>query len=214
VDVIATLESKSDTGNVWRFFATSGDDTDTSTVLGNGTLTFDSQGALKSSTGATINIDRTNTGAQTPLAITLDFGSMTALTSRQSDLVMTQQDGSQIGTLNSFSIGADGKINGSFSNGLTRTLGQVAIATFANDQGLTDKGSNTYAAGADSGVPIISGPLELGSGSVRSGALEQSNVDLSKEFVNLIISSTGFSASSRVISTSNQLITELLNSSR
>jgi len=71
-----------------------------------------------------------------------------------------------------------------------------------------------YSSGANSGVPIISPPLSLGAGSIRSGALELSNVDLSKEFINLIIASTGFTASSRVISTSDQLLTELLNSSR
>jgi flagellar hook protein FlgE len=93
-------------------------------------------------------------------------------------------------------------------------MGQVAMATFDNVQGLTDQGGNMFTTGADSGVPKITGPLTLTAGAIRSGALEQSNVDLSKEFINMIISSTGFSASSRVISTSDQLLTELLNTSR
>ncbi|HZN67984.1 MAG TPA: flagellar hook-basal body complex protein, partial [Tepidisphaeraceae bacterium] len=160
------------------------------------------------------NIDRNNTGATTPLAINLDFSTMTALTSRDSELLMTVQDGSAIGTLNSFNVGDDGTITGSFSNGLTRTLGRVAMATFSNAAGLVDKGGNQFVAGSNSGVPIITSPLTLGAGSIRSGALELSNVDLSEEFINLIISSTGFSAASRVISTSDQLLTELLNSSR
>ena len=71
-----------------------------------------------------------------------------------------------------------------------------------------------YKPGANSGQAIIAAPLTLGGGSIRSGALEQSNVDLSKEFINMIVASTGFSAASRVITTSDQLITELLNSSR
>jgi flagellar hook protein FlgE len=71
-----------------------------------------------------------------------------------------------------------------------------------------------YSAGGNSGVPVVGSPLQLGAGSVRSGALELSNVDLSAEFINLIISSTGFSAASRVITTSDQLLTELLNSAR
>jgi len=220
VDVTAVLESKDDQGNVWRFFATSGDDTDINTVpsngivLGNGTLTFDANGALKDSTNTTITIDRTNTGAGTPVTLKMDFSHMTSLTSTNSNMVMTQQDGSPIGTLNSFSIGADGTIVGSFTNGLTQTLGQVAMAVFNNPQGLEDRGGNQYVAGANSGVPIITSPDQLGAGQIRSGALELSNVDLSKEFINLIIASTGFSASSRVITTSDQLITELLNSSR
>jgi flagellar hook protein FlgE len=119
-----------------------------------------------------------------------------------------------IGTLNSFSIGGDGQITGSFSNGLTQSLGQLAMATFPNNEGLVDNGGNMYSTGPNSGVPIISTAMNMGAGGIRSGALELSNVDLSKEFTNMIISSTGFTASSRVISTSDQLLTELLNSSR
>ncbi|MCC6422439.1 MAG: flagellar hook-basal body complex protein [Phycisphaerales bacterium] len=214
VSVTSVLESKADTGNTWRFYASSGDNTGGTIGLGTGTLTFDNNGKLLTSTGSTISIDRQGTGAKTPLAMKLDFGEMTSLTSRNSELVMTEQDGSAIGTLNNFSIGANGMITGSFSNGLTRNLGQVAMATFNNPLGLVDNGGNMYSSGANSGVPIISAPLSLGAGSIRSGALELSNVDLSKEFINLIIASTGFTASSRVISTSDQLLTELLNSSR
>ncbi|MCC7350745.1 MAG: flagellar hook-basal body complex protein [Phycisphaerales bacterium] len=214
VSVTSVLESKADTGNTWRFYASSGDNQGGTIGLGTGTLTFDNDGKLLSSTGSTISIDRQGTGAKTPLAMRLDFDEMTSLTSRNSELVMTEQDGSAIGTLNNFSIGANGMITGSFSNGLTRNLGQVAMATFNNQLGLVDLGGNMYTAGANSGVPIVSAPLSLGAGSIRSGALELSNVDLSKEFINLIIASTGFTASSRVISTSDQLLTELLNSSR
>jgi flagellar hook protein FlgE len=139
---------------------------------------------------------------------------MTALTSGTSQLLMSSQDGRAIGTLTSFSVGANGIITGAFDNGLTSTLGQVAMATFDNVQGLTDQGGNMFTTGADSGTPKITGPLTLTAGAIRAGALEQSNVDLSKEFINMIIASTGFSASSRVISTSDQLLTELLNTSR
>jgi flagellar hook protein FlgE len=214
VDVTAVLESKADTGNIWRFFATSGDDTDLDLSLGNGTLTFDGEGQLIDSTGTTLTVDRTDTGAATPLATKLDFSSMTSLTSRDSEMVMTSQDGNPIGTLTSFSVGTDGTISGSYSNGLVKTLGSLAVAMFKNNQGLVDKGGNQYVAGTNSGVPVITTPLSLGAGGVRSGALESSNVDLSEEFINMIISSTGFSASSRVITTSDQLITELLNSTR
>jgi flagellar hook protein FlgE len=225
VNVTAVLESKSDAGTNWRFYATSPDDTDAQTfdpaagthqgsILGNGTLSFDDTGKLIGSTGTTIQIDRTNTGAATPLTMNLDFGTMTSLTTQQSNLTMTQQDGSATGTLNGFSIGANGVITGTFTNGLTQTLGQVAVANFNNPDGLVDDGGNMYSAGANSGVPVITAPQQLGTGSIRSGALELSNVDISQEFINMIISSTGFSASSRVITTSDQLLTDLLNSSR
>jgi flagellar hook protein FlgE len=214
VNVTAVLENKTSAGNTWRFYTQSADDTDVNLDVGTGTLTFDSQGRLQSSTGATMTIDRDNTGSGTPLVVNMDFGSMTSLTSGKSSLTMTAQDGSPIGTLNSFSIGADGTVVGSFSNGMTQTLGQVGIATFTNNLGLNDTGGNLYQASANSGLPIISAPQTQGAGAVRSGALEMSNVDISKEFINMIISSTGFSAASRVITTSDQLMQELLNSSR
>ena len=222
VNLTAVLESKADTGNTWRFFATSADDTDAATftpggngqMLGTGTLTFDNQGKLTASSGTTLSIDRADTGAGTPLNLVVDFDAMTSLTSRSSELVMTEQDGSPIGTLNNFSIGSNGVITGSFSNGLTRTLGQLALGTFNNSQGLVDRGGNMLLSGANSGAVVIGAPLQFGAGSVRSGALELSNVDLSAEFINLITASTGFSAASRVITTSDQLLTELLNTSR
>jgi flagellar hook protein FlgE len=222
VNFTAVLESKANNGNTWRFYATSADDTDAKAftpggagqILGTGTFTFDNEGKLASSTGTTITIDRANTGATTPLTMAIDVNSITSLTSRTSELVMTRQDGSSIGTLDGFSIGANGMITGTFNNGLTRTLGQIAIATFNNNAGLMDKGSSMMTTGANSGVPIIGTPQQLGAGSVRAGALELSNVDLSEEFTNLIIASTGFSAASRVITTSDQLLTELLNTSR
>ncbi len=225
VNLTAVLESKADAGNTWRFYAQSGDDTDAQAfdpaaaahpgmLLGTGTLTFDNSGRLLGSTDTTINVTRANTGSATPLSVNLDFAAMTSLTSRASELVMTEQDGSSTGTLSTFSIGADGTITGSFTNGLTRTLGQVAMATFNNPEGLVDRGANMVTAGANSGVAVVAPPQTLGAGSIRAGALELSNVDLSEEFINLIVASTGFSASSRVISTSDRLLTELLNTSR
>ncbi|HEV2296752.1 MAG TPA: flagellar hook-basal body complex protein [Tepidisphaeraceae bacterium] len=224
VNVTAGLESKANTGNTWRFYATSAGDTDAATFdpaavsegsrIGTGTMTFDSEGRLTSSTGTTVVIHRNNTGAGSAVNLNIDFSSMTSLASSESSLTATGVDGSPIGTLSAFSVGVNGIITGMFDNGLTRTLGQVAMATFNNPQGLQDMGGNMYMTGGNSGEPIIAAPLQLGAGAIRSGALELSNVDLSEEFINLIIASTGFSASSRVISTSDQLLTELLNTSR
>jgi flagellar hook protein FlgE len=123
-------------------------------------------------------------------------------------------DGSQPGTLTTFSIGTNGIISGTFSNGQSRTLGQIALATFRNNEGLVDAGNNTYTEGPNSGNAIITTPQQLSAGSVVAGALELSNVDLSSEFVELISASTGFSASSRVITTSDQLLQELLQAGR
>jgi flagellar hook protein FlgE len=222
LDITTTLASKSSSGTVWNFQVNSPDNIDNNnpgqTLVGTGTLTFDTNGQLLSSTGANITVHRDNTGALPTLPITLDFSGMSSLAQDAgnpgSTMQMSGQDGIQLGTLTSFSVGTDGTITGSFDNGQTRTLGQVAVAEFNNDQGLNDLGGNVYTSGANSGVPIITTAQSLGAGSIQSGALEQSNVDLSLEFTNLIQASTGFSASSRVITTSDQMITQLLDSSR
>ena len=215
VDLTAVLDSTATTGNTWKFYASSADNKGNAgvPVLGDGTLTFDANGNLLASTGTTLNIDRTGTGATSPMSVTLNFNSMKELASSQSSLVVSDQNGMPPGTLSSFSVGTDGTITGAYSNGMTRTLGQVAVASFANPQGLDDIGGNIYASGSNSGVAEISAAQQLEPGAIRSGSLELSNVDLSTEFTNLIIASTGFSASSRVISTGNQLIQDLLNSS-
>lgn len=212
VDLTAVLTSKSASGTSWRFYAEGKDDTDLSLSLGSGTLAFDTFGQLSNVTNANISIDRQNTGAVDPLTLTLNFDKkdFTALTSTTSTLAAIFQDGSPTGQLQSFGIGEDGVITGSFSNGLTRAMGQVALATFGNPNGLVDAGPNLFKAGPNSGLAITVAPKTFGAGRVVSGAVELSNVDLSQEFVNMITVTTGFSAASRLITTSDQLIQQLL----
>ncbi len=211
VNLTFALESKNNQGSTWRFFANSPDDTDVSTVLGSGTVTFDTLGVYMSSTDAKLTVDRDGTGAITPLAIDLDMSNMQGLTVSDPYASVVVQDGTLAGTLSDFRVGGDGTIIGTFTNGMIRTLGQVALATFSNYQGLVDMGNSMYRAGPNSGEPVINAPLGGGAGGVIGGALETSNVDISDEFVDMIIASTGFSSASRVITTANQLLTELLS---
>jgi len=216
INLTTVLESKTATGgDVWRFYATSPDNLGgNGPIVGSGTLTFSSSGQLMSSTGTQLSIVRTGSGAQSPLNITLNFSGATALSSTNSNLVMNTQDGEPIGTLTSFSVGGDGTITGQFTNGLTKALGQVALANFNNPNGLINQGGDVFIQGPNSGTALIGAATANGTGTVESGALEQSNVDLSQQFINLILASTGFSASSKVITTSDQLLTDLLNSQR
>jgi flagellar hook protein FlgE len=215
LNVVASLVSRDNTGTTWRYYATSPDSALTQSVVGTGTLNFDSNGRLVTATNTTINIDRSGTGAAPNLPITLDFTKMSAFTNDQSSAIYASPtDGQRMGTLNDYSIDESGIIKGSFDNGATRTLGQVALATFRNNQGLIDLGNNAFQEGPNSGTAVISAPGELAAGKIISGALELSNVDLSSEFVQLISASTGFSANSRVITTSNQLMQELLSAAR
>jgi len=108
------------------------------------------------------------------------------------------------------SIVEDEHIAGSFTNGLTRTIGQIALAKFSNPDGLVDAGNNVFRVGPNSGTALSTNPGEFGTGRVVGGALELSNVDLSQEFINMILASTGYSAASRVITTTNELIDQLL----
>ena len=178
-----------------------------------GEVTFDSNGRFVSATNQSFSIVRTN-GATNPLTVNMDFDSGTdsvsSFTDSASNLAAVFQDGSPIGTLGSFSIGEDGVISGSFTNGLTRRIGQVALAKFSNPEGLVDAGDNLFGSGPNSGTPLIAKPRDFGTGRVVGGALELSNVDLSQEFINMILASTGYSAASRVITTTDELITQLL----
>jgi flagellar hook protein FlgE len=217
VDLAMVLEStQGGNGSTWRYFADSAADAGLATALGTGTVNFDANGRLIGDGGFNIRVNRTGSGAASPLefAVVLASGadSVTALSASGSGsaIAAVAQDGAPIGTLASYSVGADGVITGAFTNGLTRTVGQVAIATFSNPEGLVDIGSNLFAPGPNSGTAVVGAPLELGAGKVVGGALELSNVDLSQEFINLILASTGYSASSRVISTTDQLMQQLL----
>lgn len=207
--ITLVMESKTDEGITWRYYAESDADSDADRVLGTGTVKFDSAGNFLEAEDRNITIDHTNTGAATPQTITLDFSRMDGY-AMNSAISLLSQDGFMAGTLQDFSIGSDGIIVGSFDNGLTRQLGQVVLATFRNYEGLVAQADNLYVTGPNSGTPLIKKAMELGAGSITAAALEMSNVDLSREFINLIISSTGFSASSRVIQTSNQLLNELM----
>ena len=206
------LESKSVTGTVWRFYAESADGSGRSPLLGTGTISFDVSGQFVAATGTALNIDRNDTGAQTPLAITLDFSRMTGLSSPDgtSVLQMASQDGAPAGVLIGYSITPDGLVTGTFSNQKEQVYGQIALATFTNNEGLIALSQNNFAAGVNSGDPTVVLAQTLKAGSILSGALEQSNVEIAREFINLITASTGISSASRVVRVADDLLQELL----
>ncbi len=208
----ASMETRNESGTVWRFFVESTDDSDATPLLGTGTLTFDQDGQLVSSSGTEVMIDQTEAGSATPLTFTLDVENVTGLNfgNNASSLVLATQDGSPGGTLIDYQINQQGIIVGTFSNGRTQQYGQLALATFRNNAGLTAMNDNNYIVGVNSGDAQISAPQVQGAGSIASNSLELSNVDLSREFVNLITASTGFSAASRVVRSADDMLQELL----
>jgi flagellar hook protein FlgE len=209
-DITLTL-TKTVNANEWSWAATSSDP-DINTVTGAGTILFNPDGSLN--TGGTGNVSITfNAGPSTPVdpfVFDFDFNSITQL-SATSDVTVRNQDGFQRGVLESFNIASDGVINGVFSNGLTRVIGQVALAAFANNGGLVRFGDNLFRDSPASGVAQIGIANTGGRGTVSAGVLEGSNVDLGTEFSNLIVAQRGFQANARTITAADTLLQETVN---
>ena len=184
--------------------------------ISSGSLTFDTDGSLSSTTTAPTPTSVTFTGAAAQ-SVAFDFGTATTGTGQLSQrgtgpstVSDIDPNGNASGTLASFDIGADGVVTGIYSNGETRSLGQVVLATFRGENYLTRAGHNTWQQSNESGEPVIGTPGEGGRGVTHSYALEMSNVDLEKQFVKLIQSQKGYQASTRVISAADDMLQELM----
>ncbi|MFH0911896.1 MAG: flagellar hook-basal body complex protein [Planctomycetota bacterium] len=239
-----TLVGRDSNFSTWRWVADSADDTDatwlfntyndsasptTSINVGTGTIRFDSEGRfvrgseLSETAGIEISLD--NQGVNYPLRVQLIEGLATTLdqdlnfatltqVAAASDFNLKEQNGSPPGTLDTFTVTSDGIINGVYSNGVLEVLGQIVLAKVPNPQGLIPTGANQYIEGANSGEPQIAAAGTGGRGLIRAGSLELSNVDLSEEFTNLIVTQRGFQASTRVVSTADEMLVELVNLKR
>lgn len=176
------------------------------------TLTFDSNGQLTvPANGQVPLLPWAPPGsAAAPITATMDYSGSTHLSSPFSVNTL-KQDGLAAGRLTGLSIDDAGIIFARYSNGGTLPLGKVALTRFANPQGLTKLGDTTWGQSATSGVPIPGGGGESKFGTIQSGALEQSNVDLSKQLVNLIIAQQTYQANSQTISTENEVVQTILN---
>jgi flagellar hook protein FlgE len=225
-------DSTDDTDATWEYnnFNPNGTNTTQANInVGTGLIRFDSQGryirgAELSETNG-ISIDLNNQGVNEPLSISiteglsstldqsLDFSALTQVAT-DNDANLKEQNGSPPGTLDSFTVTTDGVINGVFSNGVLEVMGQIGLALVPNPLGLNPTGQNMFFEGANSGEPQIGRPEVGGRGLIRAGTLEQSNVDLSEEFTNLIVTQRGFQGNARVISTSDEMLVELVNLKR
>jgi len=145
--------------------------------------------------------------------VTVDLSDVTGFADLRT-VALTGQDGRAPGSLVSYTIAADGSLVGSFSNGASDVLAQVALASFDNPEGLEKAGSSQYRASANSGTPTVGAAGADGLGDLVSGSLEMSNVDLSQEFTNLIVAQRGFQANARIITTSDEVLQELTNLKR
>jgi flagellar hook protein FlgE len=189
----------------------------TVTVPANTSITFNADGSLAGPATIALSIAYPAAiGVTTPQAVTLKLGTVgktDGLTQfgGNSSAAAINQDGAAAGSLTSVSVGQDGTINGAFSNGKILAIAQIALATFANPGGLTRQGNNYYAATVNSGPPVVAGGLAGGRGLVQGGTLEQSNVDVSTEFTNLIIAQRSFQVNAKAITTSSEVLQDLAN---
>jgi flagellar hook protein FlgE len=127
---------------------------------------------------------------------------------------MVEQDGRTMGYLENFKIDQSGVITGVYSNGTTRTIGQVALASFPNQGGLEKVGDNAFRVSNNSGLANVGPSGIAGKGKIVAGTLEMSNVDMADQFVDMIVTQRGFQANSKTIQTADQLLQELLTLKR
>jgi flagellar hook protein FlgE len=222
-----TLYFEKTADNAWTAHYVHQDTADPSQLVDAGTqlLTFDLNGALvNDASGTAINFNfgpavaaqsiffnyGTGTG-ETPVGDGLDGSTQFAA---DFGILNLTQDGYAAGNLRNIAISEDGVITGIFTNGQTRALGQIALAKFIAPDGLAKLGRNLYGEAFDSGQPVIGMATTSGLGRVLSNTLELSNVDLAEEFVKMISAQRGFQANSRVITTSDELMQELVNLKR
>jgi flagellar hook protein FlgE len=188
------------------------------------TLVFDSSGQLSKLNGTAVGTSQTSiaidnkpsnfswTGTTLPSIDMPAVGSQTAVTQFAGDqtLQVTSQDGNSAGTLSSYSIGANGVITGTYSNGGSATLGTIALAQFANPDGLADLGQTYFTSTVASGNAQIGQPGSNGLGMLQGGAVEGSNVDLATELTDLIEAQTAYQANTKVIGTTQTVLSSLM----
>lgn len=232
-DHVITLYFRKDslgaTGNTWEWYGVvdaSESSSGATEIQAQGTVTFNTSGSLYTESAVTYPTGGFNFtgGALQNQIISFDFGTSitqggtgadgTTQYGTASGVSVLTQDGYSSGTLQRVSIDQDGVVKGIFSNGNDLTLGQVLLADFASPTGLASAGMNLYQETYDSGQALIGGPGTAGRGLVQSSTLELSNVDIAREFVNMITAQRGFQANSKIITTTDELLQELVNLKR
>jgi flagellar hook protein FlgE len=188
-------------------------------LAGYGSLIFNNNGSLVSGGAATPVTFDFSQGAQPAQPIDLVFGSGSGGgTTTQYPIASTTnfqtQDGYPPGVLQNVTVSPEGVISGHYSNGQILNLYQITLANFNNPNGLRREGSNLYSETIESGVAYTNAPGEGGLGKINPNSLEQSNVDLATEFVKMIVAQRGFQANSRVITTTDEILAELMNLKR
>lgn len=173
------------------------------------TLAFDANGTLTSGASALVATGAIN-GAD-PASFSLSFLNSMQQNTGANNIVATTQNGYKPGDLVSYQINDDGTVVGNYSNEQTQLLGQIVLANFANNEGLASEGDNVWSATQSSGVALLGTAGTGNFGTLTNGALEASNVDLSKELVNMIVAQRNYQSNAQTIKTRDQILNTLVN---
>ena len=174
-------------------------------------LTFDNTGTMTAPAGPVAFSSVFPSGAASPLAVTLDFGTATKQAAGAFNIAAIDQDGLASAKLSDVSIGEDGLVTASFTDGTTQALGKLLIANFANPSGLRQRGDGRWTITGNSGDAIVGEAGSDAFGRIQSGALERANVDITEELVALIAAQRNFQANAKAIETANSMDQSIIN---
>lgn len=208
-----TLKFTKTENNKWNFTSTIPSSSGTLSA-NTGKVEFNADGSINTINPNPPIISFTPSGGASPQSIKLDFGSgFSGVTQTSSNSVLSalSQNGSASASLSNLNIDQYGFIVGVFSNGTSRKLAQIMLATFPNTSALASKGDSEFAISANSGSAFVGAAGEETGTTIQSGMLEQSNIDLSEEFTKMIMSQRGFQANARIITISDELLQEVTN---
>ncbi|EAN8820204.1 flagellar hook protein FlgE [Salmonella enterica] len=196
--------------NEWAVYThDSSDPAATAPTTASTTLKFNENGILES--GGTVNITTGTINGATAATFSLSFLNSMQQNTGANNIVATNQNGYKPGDLVSYQINNDGTVVGNYSNEQEQVLGQIVLANFANNEGLASQGDNVWAATQASGVALLGTAGSGNFGKLTNGALEASNVDLSKELVNMIVAQRNYQSNAQTIKTQDQILNTLVN---
>lgn len=209
--------------NTWQVY-TKDSSVAGSTATSAGFMRFDNNGNLQGITAnaadpipnpntlpTSINVTTGVTNGATPATFALSFQNSMQQNTGANNIVATLQNGYKPGDLVSYQINDDGTVVGNYSNEQNQLLGQIVLSNFANPEGLSSQGDNVWTATNSSGVALLGLAGTGNFGTLTSGALESSNVDLSKELVNMIVAQRNYQSNAQTIKTQDQILNTLVN---
>jgi flagellar hook protein FlgE len=199
---------KSSTANTWDVY-TQDSSVAGSTVQKGESMVFNNNGVLTDGTTNKLTTGAIN-GA-TPASFDLSFLNSMQQNTGSNNIVAANQNGYKPGDLVSYQINDDGTLVGNYSNEQTQVLGQIVLSNFANPEGLASEGNNVWSASNSSGVALLGTAGSGNFGTLTNGALESSNVDLSKELVNMIVAQRNYQSNAQTIKTQDQILNTLVN---